>query len=72
MNRILLFTVFICATSLLGAHIVSGQQLRWYKGNTHTHTLNTDGDSPPDAVVKWYAGHGYNFLVLTDHDSDGS
>lgn len=69
MNRILLFTVFICATSLLGAHIVSGQQLRWYKGNTHTHTLNTDGDSPPDAVVKWYAGHGYNFLVLTDHDS---
>jgi hypothetical protein len=26
---------------------------RWYRGNTHTHTLNTDGDSPPDEVVRW-------------------
>ena len=25
---------------------------RWYKGNTHTHTLNSDGDSTPDDVVR--------------------
>jgi hypothetical protein len=25
---------------------------RWYKGNTHTHTLNSDGDSTPDDVAK--------------------
>jgi len=31
---------------------------RWYKGNTHTHTLNSDGDSHPDDVVKWYRSHG--------------
>jgi predicted metal-dependent phosphoesterase TrpH len=43
-------------------------QVRWYKGNTHTHTLNSDGDSTPDEVVRWYREHGYNFLVLTDHD----
>src|SRR5262249_35562070 len=30
----------------------------WYKGNTHTHTLNSDGDSTPDDVVKWYREHG--------------
>lgn len=42
--------------------------LRWYKGNTHTHTLNSDGDSIPDEVVRWYREHGYNFLVLTDHN----
>ena len=42
--------------------------LRWYKGNTHTHTLESDGDSPPDVVTKWYKDHGYNFLVLTDHN----
>src|SRR5262249_56519942 len=42
--------------------------LRWYKGNTHTHTLNSDGDSTPDDVVHWYREHGYNFLVLTDHN----
>jgi hypothetical protein len=42
--------------------------LRWFKGNTHTHTLNSDGDSTPDDVVRWYREHGYHFLVLTDHN----
>ncbi len=42
--------------------------LRWYKGNTHTHTINSDGDSPPVDVVKWYADHKYNFLFMTDHE----
>ncbi|MBK5258412.1 MAG: CehA/McbA family metallohydrolase [Thermoanaerobaculia bacterium] len=41
---------------------------RWYKGNTHTHTLNSDGDSTPDEVVRWYREHNYDFLVLTDHN----
>ena len=41
---------------------------RWFKGNTHTHTLNSDGDSTPDDVVRWYREHGYHFLVLTDHN----
>ena len=40
----------------------------WYKGNTHTHTLNSDGDSTPDDVVRWYREHGYQFLVLSDHN----
>jgi hypothetical protein len=44
------------------------QALRWFKGNTHTHTLNSDGDSTPDDVVRWYREHGYQFLVLTDHN----
>lgn len=42
--------------------------LRWYKGNTHTHTVNSDGDSTPDEVVRWYREHGYHFLVLSDHN----
>jgi hypothetical protein len=44
------------------------EKLQWYKGNTHTHTLNSDGDSTPDDVVRWYREHGYDFLVLTDHN----
>ncbi|HKQ76361.1 MAG TPA: CehA/McbA family metallohydrolase [Blastocatellia bacterium] len=44
------------------------QALRWFKGNTHTHTINSDGDSTPDEVVRWYREHGYNFLVLSDHN----
>jgi hypothetical protein len=46
----------------------SAQEMHWYKGNTHTHTINSDGDSTPDEVVRWYREHGYNFLVLTDHN----
>ncbi len=41
---------------------------RWYRGNTHAHTLNTDGDSPPDVVVRWYRDHGYHFTFITDHE----
>jgi hypothetical protein len=41
---------------------------RWYKGNLHTHTLNSDGDSTPHEVTTWYREHGYNFLVLSDHN----
>jgi hypothetical protein len=41
---------------------------RWFKGNLHTHTVNSDGDSTPDEVVRWYREHGYDFLVLTDHN----
>ncbi len=40
----------------------------WFKGNLHTHTLNSDGDSPANEVVTWYREHGYQFLVLTDHN----
>lgn len=46
----------------------SPEPSRWFKGNTHTHTLNSDGDSTPDEVVRWYREHGYQFLVLTDHN----
>jgi len=40
----------------------------WYKGQLHTHTLNSDGDSTPDDVVRWYREHGHNFVVITDHN----
>jgi len=42
---------------------------RWWKGNTHTHTANTDGDSSPIDVARFYREQGYQFLVLSDHDS---
>jgi hypothetical protein len=45
-----------------------GPQGAWVKGNLHTHTLNSDGDSTPDDVVRWYREHGYNFVTLTDHN----
>ncbi|MCC7441170.1 MAG: PHP domain-containing protein [Bdellovibrionales bacterium] len=40
----------------------------FYKGNTHTHTLRSDGDSLPETVIRWYRDRNYQFLVMTDHD----
>jgi hypothetical protein len=39
----------------------------WFKGNTHAHTINSDGNATPDVVTRWYREHGYAFLVITDH-----
>lgn len=44
----------------------SGSPL-WFKGNTHCHTTNSDGDSSPSVVVAWYRDHGYDFLAVADH-----
>ena len=41
---------------------------QWYKGNIHTHTTESDGDEDPQKVVSWYRRHGYDFLVLSDHN----
>ncbi|MGW8265094.1 MAG: CehA/McbA family metallohydrolase [Longimicrobiales bacterium] len=40
----------------------------WLKGNTHTHTTESDGDSSPEVVARWYRDHGYDFLILSDHN----
>ena len=40
----------------------------WFKGNLHTHTNKSDGDSSPEVVVKWYEEEKYDFLVLSDHN----
>ena len=41
---------------------------RWWKGNTHTHSWWSDGDSPPENAAAWYREHGYDFLVISDHN----
>ena len=64
-SALLLFAMSRPTNSQVGS---SDSSRRWYKGNTHTHTLNSDGDSTPEDVVRWYREHGYQFLVLTDHN----
>lgn len=39
----------------------------WFRGNCHTHSLLSDGDSSPKALAEAYRNGGYDFLVLTDH-----
>lgn len=42
---------------------------QWFKGNTHTHTLWSDGDDFPEMVTDWYVKKGYDFLCLSDHNT---
>jgi hypothetical protein len=65
--------LFVAAVALPWTGRITGEpqdtaQGQWFKGNTHTHTTESDGDSPPEDVARWYRDHGYNFLVLSDHN----
>jgi hypothetical protein len=41
----------------------------YLKGQLHLHTgMSGDSNTPPDQVVRWYAEHGYDFIVVTDHN----
>jgi hypothetical protein len=40
----------------------------WIRGNLHTHTTASDGRRPISEVVADYAGRGYGFLMISDHD----
>lgn len=44
-------------------------ELRWYKGNLHTHSLWSDGDDFPERIAVWYRDRGYNFLAISDHNT---
>lgn len=67
--------VIILAISLVLAPLVGGVAAAqnaapaWYRGNLHTHTINSDGDSPPYDVMAWYKRNGYQFLAITDHNT---
>ena len=67
--RIALFVAavlaWIAGTSQLPSQ---GPEFHWYKGNLHSHTINSDRDSAPDAVARWYKERRYRFLALTDHN----
>lgn len=51
-----------------GESLRAGDELKWFRGNTHTHTLWSDGDAAPEVAVKWYKDNKYDFLCLTDHN----
>jgi hypothetical protein len=58
----------VLAALIVFTAAADAQPAKWFRGNTHTHTLNSDGDSPPDSVARWYRDHGYQFLFITDHE----
>ncbi|MBQ7488383.1 MAG: CehA/McbA family metallohydrolase [Clostridia bacterium] len=41
--------------------------MKFYKGNTHAHSTNSDGRVSPEESMRQYREAGYDFLALTDH-----
>src|SRR5262245_17968298 len=43
--------------------------VEWLVGQTHCHTdRSEDSATPPDRVPAWYGAHGFDFIVVTDHN----
>ena len=40
----------------------------WYRGNTHTHSLWSDGNDFPEIITEWYMDNNYDFMALSDHN----
>lgn len=66
------FLLLLVAALIVWSALVAGSstppQARWWRGNTHTHTLWSDGDAAPEVPTDWYKANGYHFLVLSDHN----
>jgi hypothetical protein len=66
MNRLSQYTLLTIVISAIACPAAAHQ---WYRGNTHAHTeICGHADSTPEAVSNWYLEHGYNFLVLSEHN----
>lgn len=47
---------------------ISDSGWRGFRGNLHTHTTRSDGERDAPSVIRDYAGRGYDFLMIADHD----
>ena len=69
-HRILLslFSLSVVLGAAAEEPLRTSPELRWWKGNLHTHSLWSDGDQFPEMIADWYRQRDYNFLALTDHN----
>ncbi len=58
----------LCLLALGLVHTASAQETKWFKGNTHTHSLWSDGNDFPEMITDWYKQRGYDFLAISDHN----
>ena len=39
---------------------------KWFKGDTHLHTINSDGVLTKGQLVEYCKKQGLNFIIITD------
>ena len=47
--------------------IIFDESMKFFKGNTHMHTTESDGSLAPEAAAALYQKQNYDFVVQTDH-----
>src|ERR1043165_1957954 len=62
------FHIAIFGAILVSPSLSHATGEKWFKGNTHTHSLWSDGNDFPEMITDWYRTHGYQFLAISDHN----
>jgi hypothetical protein len=58
-----------CRPPALAPRAPSARVPGYLKGQTHAHSSNSgDSETPAADALRWYAAHGYDFVVFTDHN----
>ncbi len=55
------------STTLTPSTLPFAQPGRFYRGNLHGHSTNSDGRWSPAEYIRQYRQNGYDFVSLTDH-----
>jgi hypothetical protein len=51
------------------SNITAGQDLRWWSGDLHMHTIHSDGDWTIDELLASARDKGLDFICITDHNT---
>ena len=62
--------IFLVMNEFLGPDSQTPLQGTWLKGDLHSHSLHSDGDSPVAAVLHSVESKGLDFFALTEHDGN--
>ncbi len=60
--------LFLIAIGYSSTAVSQTDVSQWYRGNTHTHSLWSDGNDFAEMIVDWYHRNDYDFIALSDHD----
>jgi len=67
--RAVLAFVAGCGSSTLAPAPAPAPTTGYLKGALHVHSSNSgDSQTSPERVASWYAEHGFDFIVFTDHN----
>ncbi|MDF1658932.1 MAG: hypothetical protein P1U58_15050 [Verrucomicrobiales bacterium] len=66
MSRFLLLTLALVSSASAGGFDYDTSA--WFKGNTHTHSLWSDGNDFPEMIFDWYKQRDYHFVAMSDHN----